>query len=354
MFVDTAIISIRSGKGGDGCMHLLRLKGNAKGGPDGGDGGKGGDIIVIADPHIDTLTEFGFRPHWFAQDGEAGTKKNCAGKAGTDCILPVPLGTQLSDAETDEIIADLTEAGQTLIVARGGAGGYGNDRFKSPVHQTPTEFTPGGVAIERRLRMELRLIADVGLVGLPNAGKSTFLRATTRANPKVADYPFTTLSPQLGIAALSDDRRLVLADLPGLIEGASQGVGLGHAFLKHVERTRVILHVLDVAPSDGSDPLENHRIIRRELAEFSEHLARTPEVVVLNKIDLIPEADRADALRELVRRLKKLRGVEPLLASGASGTGVRQVLEAAWEVAQRVRAQSPSSAPITPRQTFGQ
>ncbi|MSR44107.1 MAG: Obg family GTPase CgtA [Phycisphaerales bacterium] len=350
MFVDTAIISIRSGKGGDGCMHLLRLKGNAKGGPDGGDGGKGGDIIVVGDAHVDTLMEFGFRPHWFAKDGEGGTKKNCAGKAGADCILPVPLGAQIFDADTDALLADVTEAGQTVIIARGGFGGFGNDRFKSPVHQTPTEFTPGGAAIELRLRLELRLIADVGLVGLPNAGKSTFLRATTRANPKVADYPFTTLAPQLGIAELSDDRRLVLADLPGLIEGASQGVGLGHEFLRHIERTRVILHVLDVAPTDGSDPAENHRVIRRELAEFSEHLARTPEIVVLNKIDLIPQADRDDFLRELVERLVQTRGVHPLLASGASGVGVRAVLEATWDLARRMRDQAGATG-ATPRQT---
>ncbi len=345
MFIDTAIILIRSGKGGNGCMHMLRLKGNAKGGPDGGDGGKGGDIVVTANAHIDTLVEFGFRPHWFAQEGEAGSKKKCAGKAGVDCILPVPLGTQIFDAETNELIVDITSPDQTVILAHGGHGGIGNDRFKSAVHQTPTEFTPGGDAIERQLRMELRLIADVGFVGLPNAGKSTFLRATTRAQPKIAAYPFTTLAPQLGIAELSDERRLVLADLPGLIEGASQGVGLGHDFLKHIERTRVILHVLDCAPPDGSDPLENHRTIRRELADFSEHLARTPEIVVLNKVDLIPEEDRTEVLDELVARFERERGVRPHVASGASGEGVRPVLESVWELARSVRDQSP----ITPR-----
>ncbi len=347
MFIDTALILIRSGKGGDGCMHLLRLKGNAKGGPDGGDGGKGGDIVVVADPHMDTLAAFGFRPHWFAQDGDAGARKKCAGRAGEDLILGVPLGSQLFDAETDELLLDVTAPEQTAIIARGGTGGIGNDRFKTPVHQTPTEFTPGGKSIERRLRIELRLIADVGFVGLPNAGKSTFLRATTRAQPKIADYPFTTLAPQLGIAELSDERRLVLADLPGLIEGASQGVGLGHDFLRHIERTRVIIHVLDVAPPDGSDPLENHRTIRRELAEFSEQLARTQEVVVLNKIDLIPELDRAVVLQDLCDRFKRERGTIPLLASGASGEGVRAVLESAWDLTRKSREQTST----IPRQT---
>ncbi len=346
MFVDTAIISIRSGKGGRGSMHLLRLKGNAKGGPDGGDGGKGGDIIVVGDPHVDTLIQFGYRPHWFAEDGEAGSRKSCAGKAGTDCVLPVPLGSQIFDAESDELLADITKAGQTALIARGGGGGMGNENFKTAVHQTPTEATPGGPSIERRIRMELLLIADVGLVGLPNAGKSTFLKASTRAQPKIADYPFTTLAPQLGIADLTDDRRIVLADLPGLIEGASQGVGLGHDFLKHIERTRAIVHVLDCAPLDGSDPLENHRTIRRELAEFSEHLAQTQEIVVLNKIDLIPPEQRDEVVRTMVGRFEKQRGVRPLVASGASGEGVRAVLEAAWDLTRRVREEFAS----TPRQ----
>ncbi len=347
MFVDTAIISIRSGKGGKGSAHLLRLKGNAKGGPDGGDGGKGGDIVVVGDPHVDTLIQFGYRPHWFAEDGEAGSRKSCAGKAGSDCVLPVPLGSQIFDADTDELLADITQPGQRALVARGGEGGLGNEHFKSAVHQTPIESTPGGPAIERRLRMELCLIADVGLVGLPNAGKSTFLRATTRAQPKVADYPFTTLAPQLGIADLTDDRRLVIADLPGLIEGASEGHGLGHDFLKHIERTRVIVHVLDAAPADGSDPLDSHRTIRRELAEFSDHLARTREIVVLNKIDLIDPAGRDAHVRDLIARFEVERGVRPLIASGATKEGVRQVLEAAWDLTRRVRGATEA----TPRQT---
>ncbi|MSR28212.1 MAG: GTPase ObgE [Phycisphaerales bacterium] len=347
MFVDTASITVRSGKGGDGCCHFLRVKGNAKGGPDGGDGGKGGDVIAVTDTHLDTLVQFGFRPQWFAVDGEPGLKKKKAGKASADLIISFPVGSQIFDAESGELVADIAAPGQRIVLARGGEGGIGNDRFKSATHQTPTETTKGGEAVERSLRVELRLIADVGLVGLPNAGKSTWLRASTRANPKVADYPFTTLSPQLGIAELSDDRRLVEADLPGLIEGASQGVGLGHDFLRHIERTRVILHVVSIAPEDGSDPVANYRVIRRELAEFSEELARKPEIVVLNKLDLVPEADRAAAIEALTLRFVRERGVTPLSASAATGVGVRSAIEAAWALAHR----GESAVGFTPRQT---
>ncbi|MBM4009561.1 MAG: GTPase ObgE [Planctomycetes bacterium] len=337
MFVDSAIITVRSGRGGAGSRHLLRMKGNAKGGPDGGDGGKGGDVVVYGNPHLDTLVQFAYQPHWFATDGEAGSRKNCNGKEGVDRVIELPLGSRVFDAQTGELVADITEAAQTIVVAQGGVGGKGNVHFKSAVHQTPTETSPAGEPIERVLRIELLLIADVGFVGLPNAGKSTMLKSTTRAHPKVADYPFTTLSPQLGIAELPGERRLVLADLPGLIEGASQGAGLGHDFLRHVERTRVLLHVVDIAPVDGSDPLENHRLIRRELAEFSEGLARKRELVVLNKVDLIPEEDRGHVVEEVVRRFKHDRGVVPLVASGATGIGVREVLESVWTAVHDAR-----------------
>lgn len=347
MFVDTAIITVRSGRGGDGCCHFLRVKGNAKGGPDGGDGGKGGDVIAVADEHLDTLVHLAYRPHWLAIAGEPGLRKRQAGKDAPPLELPLPLGTQVLDAATGELVAEITRAGERVLLAAGGGGGFGNDHFKSAVHQTPQETTHGGEAIERELRIELRLIADVGLVGLPNAGKSTWLRASTRANPKIADYPFTTLSPQLGIASLSHERRLVLADLPGLIEGASRGVGLGHDFLRHIERTRVILHVVSAVPDDGSDPLANYRVIRRELAEFSEELARKPEVVVLNKADLVPEPERAARLAELVRRFQQERGVSAFVASAATHTGVREATEAAWSLARD--AQPAESA--TPRRT---
>ncbi len=347
MFVDTAIITIRSGRGGDGCCHFLRLKGNAKGGPDGGDGGKGGDVIAVADEHLDTLVQFAYRTHWFSACGEPGLGKRQAGKASPDLEVPLPLGTQAFDVATGELIAEITRAGDRVILARGGEGGFGNDHFKSAVHQTPQETTPGGDASEMQLRLELRLIADVGLVGLPNAGKSTWLKASTRANPKSADYPFTTLSPQLGIAALSDERRLVIADLPGLIEGASQGIGLGHDFLRHIERTRVILHVVNAFPEDGSDPLANHRIIRRELADFSDALARKPEIVVINKTDLLPEDERDERISGLVSRFRKERGVTAMAASAATGQGVREATEAVWSLAKGVEIEPAS----TPRRT---
>jgi GTP-binding protein len=349
MFVDSAIITVRSGRGGAGSRHLLRMKGNAKGGPDGGDGGKGGDVVVRGNPHLDTLVQFAYQPHWIATDGEPGSRKNCNGKEGEDRIIELPLGSLVFDAQSGDLVADITEAGQTVVVAHGGIGGRGNVHFKSAVHQTPVETSPAGEPIERVLRIELLLIADVGFVGLPNAGKSTMLKSTTRAHPKVADYPFTTLSPQLGIAELSGERRLVLADLPGLIEGASQGAGLGHDFLRHVERTRVLLHVVDIAPVDGSDPLESHRMIRRELAEFSESLARKRELVVLNKVDLIAEEDRAAVVDEMVRRFRRDRGVTPLVASGATGVGVRDVLESVWSAVSEARG----AEPITLHRTGG-
>ncbi len=336
MFVDHAIIYVRSGKGGDGCAHLLREKGKPKGGPDGGDGGRGGDVVVVGDPHVDTLVAFAYKPHWFAKDGEPGSSKQCTGADGADVLVPLPLGSQVFDAQSDELIADVTEPGQRVVVATGGAGGWGNDRFKSATHQTPTERTLGGPSVERTLRVELKLIADVGFVGLPNAGKSTFLRASTRAHPKVADYPFTTLTPQLGIAELAGDRRLVLADLPGLIEGAAGGAGLGHDFLRHIERTRCILHVVDAMPPDGSDPVESYRTIRRELGEFSDALARKPEIVVINKVDLMPAEDREELLADVLARFRA-RGVKPMLMSGATGEGVREVLDAAWRMVDGAR-----------------
>ncbi|MDA1007380.1 MAG: GTPase ObgE [Planctomycetota bacterium] len=337
MFVDSAIIQVRSGRGGNGSAHFYRGKGIPKGGPDGGDGGHGGDVVLVGDPHLDTLVELSYKPHWWAKDGEGGSGACCHGKAGESCEVRVPLGSQVFEAESDDLLVDIVEPGQRFVIAQGGRGGRGNDRFKSATHQTPTEREMGGEVVERNIRIDLKLIADLGLVGLPNAGKSTMLRATTRAQPKVADYPFTTLSPQLGIAELPGDRRVVLADLPGLIEGAAHGTGLGHDFLRHIERTRAILHVVDVAPLDNSDPLANHAMIRSELATFSHELARKPEIVILNKIDLLLEEDRAERVAEWKAALIK-RGVRVVLpASGATGMGIDKVLQAAWELAAETK-----------------
>ena len=331
MLIDTATITIRSGKGGDGSRALRREKCVPKGGPDGGDGGRGGDVVLVGDPHLDTLVEFSFKAHFFAQPGENGQKKKCAGKDGIDCRVRLPLGCLVFDADTGDFLVDITEPGQEFIAAKGGRGGRGNDHFKSSTHQTPTECEPGGEPVERKLRFELKLIADIGLIGLPNAGKSTLLKSLTRANPKIAAYPFTTLTPQLGIASLDEERRLVFADIPGLIEGASDGAGLGHDFLKHIERTKVLVHLVDVMPADGSDPIENYRMIRGELKAFSADLAHKDELVAFNKLDLVPEDER-DALLKRLRSRLKLTKADCVAISGATGEGRVELLAKCWEL----------------------
>ncbi|MFM1866625.1 MAG: GTP-binding protein obg [Planctomycetota bacterium] len=330
MLVDEAIIHVRSGKGGNGVTHFRREKSIMKGGPDGGDGGRGGHVFLVGDAHLDTLVEFQHRPHHFAKNGENGAKKKCHGSDATDLFVRVPLGSIVHDAETGEFVADIVEDGQQVMVAEGGKGGWGNDRFKTATHQSPTECTPGGESVERTLRLELKLIADIGFVGLPNAGKSTLLGATSRANAKVGDYPFTTRRPQLGIAELPGDRRIVLADIPGLIEGASEGAGLGHDFLRHIERTKAIVHLVDIAPVDGSKPAENYRTIRGELHAFSPTLAEKPELVVFSKIDLIPEEERAKRIRRLATEIGLGKGEEPVVISAATGEGMRELLERAY------------------------
>lgn len=337
LFIDRATIFIRAGKGGNGCCSFRREKYIPKGGPDGGDGGKGGDVVIVADPSYDTLIHLTQHPHYRAKNGGPGLGKQMSGGNGADIIIPVPLGTVVLDADSTLVIADINQLDQRIIVARGGKGGLGNERFKTSTHQSPTECTPGEPGEERTLLMELKLLADVGLVGLPNAGKSTLLRAVSRATPKVADYPFTTLSPHLGIAELSSgrgdgERRLVMADIPGLIEGAAVGAGLGHDFLRHIERTAVLVHVLDIAPLDDSDPAKNYEVIRQELLDYSMELAEKPEVLVFNKIDLIPEADgeRSNYVKKLIAKLRLPRDVNPILVSGATGEGVKDMLEACW------------------------
>ncbi|GAB4186304.1 MAG: GTPase ObgE [Phycisphaeraceae bacterium] len=327
MLVDSATIFVRSGKGGDGAVSFRREKFIPKGGPDGGDGGDGGSVILEASPNVDTLLDFSGKHHWYAQDGQPGGRKQCAGKAGEDLVIHLPPGTLVYDAETGELIADLDHLGKRLVIAPGGKGGLGNARFKSATNQTPQQATPGGPAVERHLRLELKLIADVGLVGLPNAGKSTLLSRVSRATPKIADYPFTTLEPNLGIAELSEGRRIVFADIPGLIEHAHEGQGLGTRFLRHIERTRLLVHLIDIDPADGSDPVANYRIIRGELEAYSPTLAEKPELVVLSKMDLAgDEADHAAA----VELFQQALGRPVLTISAATGTGLTELLEACW------------------------
>jgi GTP-binding protein len=326
MFVDEAVIHVKAGDGGAGCVSFRREKFVPKGGPDGGDGGNGGSIVFVADPNKNTLLDFSGKHHWRAPKGQAGMGKKMYGKAGEDMVIPVPPGTMVFDTDKQLLIADLTEAEKRVVIARGGKGGRGNWHFKSPTNQAPRFAEPGTEGEERNLRLELKLIADVGLVGMPNAGKSTLLRAISAARPKVADYPFTTLEPQLGITELTGDRRIVIADIPGLIEGAQHGAGLGHAFLRHIERTKIIVHLLDVYPMDQSDPAENYRKIRGELEAFSPELASKREVIAANKMDLALDNE---ALEKLMNALPEK---EILAISGASHQGLEQLLETLWSM----------------------
>lgn len=337
-FIDRATIYVRAGKGGNGAVSLRREKYIPKGGPDGGDGGKGGDIVIVADPHLDTLLHLTHHPHYRAKNGGNGMGRSMHGGDGADIEIPVPLGTVISDASSGQTVADISRPDQRIIIAKGGAGGFGNEHFKSATNQTPIEATAGEAGQERTLQLELKLLADVGLVGLPNAGKSTLLRAVSRATPKVADYPFTTLSPHLGIAELPGDRRLVMADIPGLIEGAAHGAGLGHDFLRHVERTAVLVHVLDVAPLDGSDPVRSYEVVRREILQYSVELAEKPEILAFNKIDLVPPPQRAEVVKKLIAKLRLPRDVNPQIISGATGEGVREMLEACWAERNKTRS----------------
>lgn len=331
MFVDHAIIHVRAGDGGDGCVSFRREKYIPKGGPDGGNGGKGGDVIAFGDPNVQTLLDFRNKMHWKAKRAEPGKGKNMTGADAEDIVLNLPPGTLIFDNTTGELLVDLTE-GAREVIAKGGEGGWGNDHFKSPTNQTPRESTPGEPGEEREIRLELKLIADVGVVGKPNAGKSTLLAALTRATPKIGDYPFTTLTPQLGIAEVGSERRLVFADIPGLIEGAARGVGLGHEFLRHVERTRVLVHLLEVEPTDGSDPASNYRTIRNELFEYSPELAEKRELIILSKIDLYPNEADVQVAVDMLRTELGLDAETPVYPiSAATGAGLRELLGACWQ-----------------------
>jgi GTP-binding protein len=290
---------------------------------------------MVADSSLGTLLGLVKRPHFRAGNGRPGQGRSRTGADGESVEIRVPPGTIVRDAEGDRQLGELSGPGERLVVARGGRGGFGNEHFKSPTNQTPREATPGGAAEERTLHLELKLIADVGLIGMPNAGKSTLLRAVSRATPKVADYPFTTRAPHLGIAELPTSprrraRRLVIADIPGLIEGAAQGAGLGHDFLRHIERTSVLVHLIDVMPPDGVPPAERYRAIRAELAAHSQTLASKPEIVGLNKIDLVPQPDREALVRELCAEVGRVEGEDLYIVSGATGEGVAELLEACW------------------------
>jgi GTP-binding protein len=302
-FVDEAPISVRAGKGGNGCLSFRREKYIERGGPDGGDGGDGGCVYLEANENLNTLVDYRYQRSYAAENGEQGKGRNCTGKKGEDLVLEVPVGTAAYDIETNELVGDLTAHGERLLVAQGGFHGLGNTRFKSSVNRAPRQTSPGSEGEVKQLRLELNLLADAGLLGLPNAGKSTFMGAVTAAQPKIADYPFTTLIPSLGVVKVQRHRSFTIADIPGLIEGASEGAGLGIRFLKHLTRCRVLLHLVDVLPIDGSDPVENARSIIREIEEFSPTLAQRPRWLIFNKLDLIPEDEREAKIAELVKAL---------------------------------------------------
>ncbi|MBN1505755.1 MAG: GTPase ObgE [Sedimentisphaerales bacterium] len=328
MFVDEARIWVKAGDGGNGCVSFRREKYVPKGGPDGGDGGKGGDVYFEAIESKNTLLDFVGKHHWRADKGKHGQGKNMYGADGNDLVISVPPGTLIYDTDLDLLLADLSKPQMKVMICRGGKGGKGNKAFATSTNQTPRTAEPGKPGQERNLRLELKLIADVGLVGMPNAGKSTLLSRCSAARPKIAAYPFTTLEPVLGIVELSDYRRFVMADIPGLIEGASKGAGLGHDFLRHIERTIIIVHILDVMPTDNSDPVDNYHAIRNELARHSETLAGKEEVVVANKIDLDPDGSRIEDLRA-----RLCQSIVPI--SAATGQGIRELAELLW---QRVKS----------------
>jgi GTP-binding protein len=327
-FVDEARIVVQAGKGGDGAVSFRREKYVPRGGPDGGDGGRGGSIYATADRNVNTLIDYRYARIHRAKDGEKGHGKQRNGRGGDDVYLRVPVGTVITDRDTGELIGDLTAPSETALLARGGRGGLGNVNFKSSVNRAPRRATPGEPGEVRELALELRVLADVGLLGLPNAGKSTFLRAVSSARPKVADYPFTTLHPSLGVVRVDVHRSFVIADIPGLIEGAAEGAGLGHRFLRHLARTRLLFHLIDMAPLDPQvDPVRDARAVAAELRKYDERLHRKPRWLVFNKADLLPPADREPAAREIVRRL---RWKGPwFIASALTGAGCREVCQAA-------------------------
>jgi len=328
MFIDQAYIRVKAGDGGHGCVSFRREKYIPKGGPDGGDGGRGGHVYLVTDASKDTLLDFAGKHDWQARNGGGGQGKNKHGADGKDLVVPVPAGTLVYDQNFGILLKDMSQPGMKIRICKGGRGGYGNKRFATPTRQAPRIAIRGKAGQERLLRLELKLIADVGLVGMPNAGKSTLLSRCSAARPKIAAYPFTTLNPVLGIVELSDGRRFVMADIPGLIEGAHSGSGLGHDFLRHIERTRILVHLLDIMPADGADPAANYKAIRRELKLYSPELMDKPEIIALTKVDL-------DSDGKLVKDIKKkLKGKKVVVVSAVTGQGLGELTEKLWKLIQ--------------------
>ena len=342
-FVDEARIRVQAGNGGRGCLSFRREKFVPFGGPDGGDGGLGGSVYLRAAPGINTLADFRVERTFKAKSGEGGSGNDCFGRGGDDLYVPVPIGTVVRDSETGEQLGDLVREGDTLLVAHGGKGGWGNARFKTSTNRAPRQFGTGLPGEKRTLELELKVIADVGLLGLPNAGKSTLIRAVSSARPKVADYPFTTLHPNLGVVYCGEHRSFVMADIPGLIEGAAEGAGLGIRFLKHLQRTRVLLHLVDMAPLDPeADPVKDARSIVAELKKFSKELATKPRWLVINKSDLLPPDEAEKKAKAIVR---SLRHKGPwFLISGVTGSGTRELTESVMRFLEEEAAKSAAQS----------
>jgi len=343
-FVDEAFIDVAAGDGGNGCVSFRHEKFKEFGGPDGGDGGRGGHVLAVADPNLNTLVDFRYARRHEAKRGQHGMGSDMFGAAGDDVTLRMPVGTIVTDAETGEVLHELLTPGETATLAKGGDGGFGNLRFKSSINRAPRQKTPGWPGERRSLKLELKVLADVGLLGMPNAGKSTLISAVSNARPRIADYPFTTLHPNLGVVRIGPEQSFVVADLPGLIEGASEGAGLGHLFLRHLQRTRLLLHVVDLAPFDeGVDPVAQAKAIVAELKKYDEALYRKPRWLVLNKLDMIPEEERAAKVKDFVRRLRFKGPVFEI--SALTREGCEPLMQAAY---QQVRSQQQAEQPPAP------
>jgi GTP-binding protein len=344
-FVDEANIRVEAGNGGRGHVSFLRLKYVPFGGPDGGDGGDGGSIYAVADPNLNTLADFRFTKAFRAEHGEQGARKNCNGTKGKDTEIPMPLGTRIFDVDTEELLGEITKTNQRILLAHGGWHGLGNARFKSSINRAPRQFSKGTPGEQRNLKLELSLMADVGLLGMPNAGKSTLLASVSAARPKIADYPFTTLYPQPGVVSVGPLQSFVMMDIPGLIEGAAEGAGLGIQFLKHLQRTRLLLHLVDIAPPDESDLVKNIRTINKELKSFSEDLSDREQWLVFNKIDLLSEDEAQARIKATLKKLRKK--VRWFAISAATHAGLEELKRAAMDW---VKAHAPKEEEVVERE----
>jgi GTP-binding protein len=344
-FVDEVVIDIAAGNGGAGCASFRREKFIPMGGPDGGDGGRGGNVIAVADPSLNTLIDFRYAKRHEAGNGESGRGADQFGAAGRDVVLRMPVGTIITDLATDQVMAELMQVDQHVLLAKGGDGGFGNLHYKSSTNRSPRQKTPGWPGEQRRLRLELRVLADVGLLGMPNAGKSTLIAAISNARPKIADYPFTTLHPNLGVVRAGPSRSFVVADIPGLIEGAAEGAGLGHHFLRHLQRTRLLWHVVDVAPMDDTvDPVRQAKAVLAELRKYDEALYRKPRWLVLNKIDMVPAEQRDELVRAFTRRMRWSGPV--FLVSALAREGLKPLIEATWAHVNAARAPAAEAVDV--------